>query len=598
MEAGNIFIRSATFGGSATQSGIRSPGCPGVRQFAQPYPHDCRMKPASRRCTSPLMKLASYSLVIEMAATRSFVPTRPPASSPRCSVSEQVQEFGGSSRRHRDWWAAGKLYAESKEFAGAYIAVIDLPVDGPPSVDEVEATNIQPTTATLQAVINPHGYDTEYRFEYVDQHSFETEGGFNSPNTQVTASVGLGMVDQRNAVQAAISGLAPGTRYQIRAVAESSDGTTYGTGEFESPPPVSVRNFATQTVGPELVTLRAELNPNGQFSTYTIHLGRTTSYADGSSQGTLSIGNEFVAKEATFPNLLPNTTYHYQLVGENGYGEVATADQTFTTEPSAAEERVIEGCSNTNLREENNSTSLPDCRAYEQVSAKSKEGGEAFPLIYLAQSGERAIYVANGAFGGASANEIAVYYLAHRTESGWVSTAPISRLPNSDYQPGSGDSLNISPELDRWTYTQQHGVNFEHQDPNSVFMSMGFADGTFVPQATPTFTAVEGGPVSVPVRGQSEDLTTEFILTGTRLLESDPRPSDNWNGGSRIYEMTDVGGIEPDIEVDCRDPTGSYGRELRVVELRRRAGRDYGRPGCGNGVFGRRRRSYMPLRSK
>jgi hypothetical protein len=457
-----------------------------------------------------------------------------------------------------------KLYATTGEFDGGYIAVIPLPVEGPPAATKPEATNVQPTTATLHALVNPHGFDTKYHFEYVDQHSFETEGGFGSPNTQSTPSHDLGIVDQENAVQVAISGLTPETQYQFRVVAESSEGTVYGTDEFASLPPVSVRNFTTQTVGPELVTLKAELNPNGQFSSYTIHIGKDTTYSTGSSQGTLAVGNEFVDTEITLPNLQPNTTYHYQFVGENGYGETKTLDQTFTTERSAGEERAAEDCPNTNLREENNSLGLPDCRAYEQVSAVHKEGGQAFPLIYFAPGGERAIYVVNGDLAGAAANEIAIYYLAQRSESGWSTTAPIRRLANTDYQPGSGDSLNLSAELDRWTYTQRHGLNFEHQDSSSVFLSMGFVDGAFVPQATPTFSEPEGGSVSVPVRGQSQDLSTEFILTSQRLLESDPRPSDNWSWASRIYEMTDVGGSNPTLKLIAETPLGLHDESCQL----------------------------------
>ena len=553
--SGNIFERSSTFGGLES---IPQTEVPGVREYDGAH-NLVRTVATETGVESRHLSVAEGGKLFISdrngghTVFRAFNTTGQLAA---VFSSEQVQEFGGVAEDIAVGDASGELYVESREFVGGYIAVIDLPVDGPPAAVEAEATNIEPTTATLHAIVNPHGFDTSYHFEYVDQRSFETEGGFGSPHTQSTSSHDLGLVDQRNAVQAAISGLLPATRYQFRAVAESSEGTRYGTGEFESLPPISVRNFTTQVVGPELVTLKAELNPNGQFSTYTIHLGTDTNYRAGSSQGTLASGNEFVDTEITFPGLQPNTKYHYQFVGENGYGESKTVDQTFTTERSAAEERAAEHCPNTQLREENNSLSLPDCRAYEQVSAVHKEGGEAFPGMYFAPGGERAIYVANGAFAGAAANEIAIFYLAHRTEAGWVTTAPIARLPNSDYQPGSGDSLNLSAELDRWTYTQQHGLDFEHQDPSSVFLSMGFADGTFVPHATPTFSEPEGGSVSIPVRGQSEDLSTEFILTSKRLLESDPRPSDNWSWASRIYEMTDVGGSNPALKLIAETPLG------------------------------------------
>ena len=380
--SGNIFERSSTF------SGEHSTEIPGVREYSPAHVLLRTIDSANGSQPIHIAVDAAGDLVISESNSGETTCARCAPAATEFSVfkpngalsaefsSEEVHRSPAGIAINR---AAGILYAATGEFEGAYVAVIPLPVPGPPSASEAEATNIEPSTATLKAVVNPHGYDTEDRFEYVDQKSFETEGGFGSPHTQSTAWEDLGIVDRQDKVHAAISGLTPATLYHFRAVAKNSEGTTYGAGEFESLPSISVRNFTTQTVGPELVVLRLELNPNGQTSNYTIHIGRTTSYSDASLSGTLEVGNEFLSREVTFTGLKPNTTYHFQVEGENGYGHTESPDQTFTTEKSSAEEREAEKCSNTNLREENNSLSLPDCRAYEQVSAVHKEGGQAFP---------------------------------------------------------------------------------------------------------------------------------------------------------------------------------------------------------------------------
>ena len=90
--------------------------------------------------------------------------------------------------------AAGKLYATSSSPEGSHIAVIPQPVPGPPTITEGHVSNIEPTTATIHAVVDPEGYDTHYHFQYVDQASYEHEGGFSSQNTRSTSSTDLGLV--------------------------------------------------------------------------------------------------------------------------------------------------------------------------------------------------------------------------------------------------------------------------------------------------------------------------------------------------------------------------------------------------------------------
>ncbi len=271
-----------------------------------------------------------------------------------------------------------------------------------------------------------------------------------------------------------ISGLTPGTSYHWRVVAEnhcneavpSEVCTTYGAEEFESLPPVSIRDFTTQTVGPELVTFKAELNPNGSESTYTLRYGLGPGYTCEtghvcSTSGTISIGGEFEPIETTFSGLKPNTLYHYQLVAENVYGEVETADRTFTTERSSVEERAAESCPNTNLREENQSLALPDCRAYEQASERNKEGFEAYPGEFaFTAGGNRVYYFSSGAFDGAAQNELAIQYIGERFESGWKTHPMIAkRLTPPGEEPVAG--VVMSPEMDRWLLLESPGINAE-----------------------------------------------------------------------------------------------------------------------------------------
>jgi hypothetical protein len=477
--------------------------------------------------------------------------------------------------------AAGNLYATATRPEGQHIAVIPLPQPGPPVVVTEPATDIQPKTATLHGTVNPDGFDTEYYFQYVDAEHFQS-GGFSNPATQSTASTDLGAVIRIDPAQAAISGLTPATTYHFRLVAEShcNEGNPSeacvipGVDQtFETLPPVSIRNFTTQTVGPELVTVKAELNPNGSPGTYRINIGKGAGYGEGTSKGVLPISNEFEKVTTEFTHLEPNTLYHYQLEVENDYTEgrvLKTADQSFTTEQSAAEERAAEDCPNTNLREENNSLALPDCRAYEQVSVPNKAGGEAFASGSLSPGGERYVYLSQGVFAGAVANELTVVYLAQRTPSGWTTIPVIGRpAPVGTEALQTPNELTFSPELDRWLFGEIPA--FDHSEAigsaKTGYFSMGFADGTYLRQASATYNVIEGEPriffqtLPQDPAYRSDDLSHVFFVTNSRLLASDPRPDGYAQGtiaghSDRIYEFSGLGGVSPTIRLVAELPLG------------------------------------------
>jgi hypothetical protein len=80
------------------------------------------------------------------------------------------------------------------------------------------------------------------------------------------------------------------------------------------------------------------------------------------------------------------------------------------------------GCPNEQLRAEDNSTLLPDCRAYEMVSPLDKNGGDVFGMaatVRSSTSGERVAYISLSAFGEASGSSTQNEYLSTRGSGGW-----------------------------------------------------------------------------------------------------------------------------------------------------------------------------------
>jgi hypothetical protein len=490
-----------------------------------------------------------------------------------------------------------------------YVAVVPLPVVGPPEVIQgsEQATNVEPTTATLHAVVNPKGFDTHYDVEYITEAQArrnEEEGKEAFEGASQTPLQDLGALIQEDHLTTSLSRLAPGTPYRWRIFAESH---CHGAGEpaceahgeaadLTTLPVVSVREFTTQTVGPELVTIKAELNPNNGIGTeYTIRYGTDAHYTceagnSCASHGKLPLGNQFESVSATFKGLKPNTTYHYQLLVRNSSGEEETEDQTFTTERSPAEELAAEDCPNGSdhgqprsaLREENKSLALPDCRAYEQVSEVHKEGGQVEGPDLLSPSGEHAAYTSGGVFAGAEQNPLFIEYLAERTESGWVTKPVVRNLAPPPTEAVGGIAIArltwFSPELDRWLYPELHSYSLsslESEPEESGYFSLGSLGGEYVLHASPVLAPLEGGPrgfgalIGAPAEGRttSADLSRLYLPTGVRFLSTDPRPDGDFGypghpatgippEADRIYELSGLGGPSPSLRLAAEVPTG------------------------------------------
>jgi len=471
------------------------------------------------------------------------------------------------------------LYATNGFFDHARVAKIAIPQPGPPVVTEEHVTDVGHTVATLHAVVNPEQFDTRYRFQWVSQAHFETEG-FDHP--EQTAPVDLGLVSRADKVQTLASGLEPATKYHWRVLAESHCNPaepaevceTKPETTFETLPAVSIRNLTTQTVGPREVTIKAEVNNNDSLTLgrYVIRLGTNTSYQTGERQGKIRADSgSFESIEAAFSNLQPNTEYHYQLLAENefiGTGHPdESADQTFTTEESQVEEDVRSSCPNKTLREENNSLSLPDCRAYEQATERIKNGGTALSLA-LGVNGERLFYQSEGLFANAQNDPLAIIYVAHRTANGWVTQPELPRLAPV-LEPIPGENL-FSPDLNRWLFKESPGLNIVNafEAKKSGFFSMSGVNGESVLHASPTLAPVEGGArylnEFMQVGATSDDLSRVYIDTASRLLPApqDPREDTSANklpSGEhydRIYEVAGVGGSSPTLRLAAEMPPG------------------------------------------
>jgi len=77
-------------------------------------------------------------------------------------------------------------------------------------------------SVTVATVEDGSSFDTRYRFEYVPQADFQSEGGFAGPNLQTTTEVDLGSGATESLASADLPGLERGVEYEFRLTANNT----------------------------------------------------------------------------------------------------------------------------------------------------------------------------------------------------------------------------------------------------------------------------------------------------------------------------------------------------------------------------------------
>jgi phosphodiesterase/alkaline phosphatase D-like protein len=192
------------------------------------------------------------------------------------------------------------------------------------------ASGIGADFATLNGQVHTFSVSTTVSFQWGTDTSYgNTVTADQSPLT----SAGF------DPVTASLSGLANNTTYHYRVVASNVNGTTYGTdmtftiGSVGSAP-TATTNAATG-IGSTTATLNGTVNANGDSTAVTFEYGLDTSYGTTVTASPNPVsGTSDTAVSTTIATFLPNTTYHYRVVGTNSNGTTNGGDMTFTTLPS------------------------------------------------------------------------------------------------------------------------------------------------------------------------------------------------------------------------------------------------------------------------
>jgi hypothetical protein len=191
-----------------------------------------------------------------------------------------------------------------------------------PAVVTSSASNVTPTSATLNGTVDPSGRPTTWHFEY------GTSTGYGKVTPTKDAGSGTGPT----AVSAAVTGLTPGRTYHFRLDATNDAGTSHGSDQtFVSSAAPTVTTKAASSVKDTSATLNGSVNPNGLATTVYFEYGTSTSYGTKTPAVSAGSGTGTKSVSAAVTGLTGGATYHFRLVATNATGTTNGADQTFAT---------------------------------------------------------------------------------------------------------------------------------------------------------------------------------------------------------------------------------------------------------------------------
>ncbi len=295
-------------------------------------------------------------------------------------------------------------------------------------------TEVGATTAKLSGVVATGAQDATVHFEYcLDENGLcvfyapadSSDPGnpwVRLPDQSVIGGTGETVVSNE------LTGLRSSSKYLVRLHAENTTYPAFSTnsvgGAFttEAIPPL-ISDVAAGNVTATSATFNGKIVPYGLQTSYYFEYGETSAYGQrlpASYEGV--VGNSFGPRAVTEPifNLKPATGYHFRLVAVNVLGTVRGEDQTFTTRSATS----AGSCPNNTIREIQQVSFLPDCRAYEQVSPIEKSGVPFNQLglpSYLRQDGSGIAYSTNkAAYPGSESNPLAPKTLSLRSATQWT----------------------------------------------------------------------------------------------------------------------------------------------------------------------------------
>jgi hypothetical protein len=300
-----------------------------------------------------------------------------------------------------------------------------------PNVTTGAASEVHPTSATLNGTVNPDGVAlTDCHFDY----GTTTAYGKTVPCVPPAGSIPAD--SSEHPVSAGVTGLEPGTTYHYRLSAANGNGSNSGADQELFTPPLPKIDSATATnLTATTVDLNVKISPGGLDTTYHLEYGPTTGYGHVTPVPDENIGASTVdvARTQHITGLNPNTLYHWRAIATNAAGTTTGVDRTF-------------------IYPTNGSSTLPDGRAYEMVTPANKNAALIGDVIAgrlpdFSADGSRLILSSLQCFADAMScnakrSGVGTSYAFSRTGGGW--TAKALAPPSAQFEVNT--VLNVNAE--------------------------------------------------------------------------------------------------------------------------------------------------------
>ncbi|HEV7564061.1 MAG TPA: hypothetical protein VGO24_11240 [Solirubrobacterales bacterium] len=462
-------------------------------------------------------------------------------------VTQLAQEpgtFGWAGRIHGlavDGGLSGRLYSVSDYFypPGPYGYVVAQVLDAGaiPGVEIDPPSAATTTTVHLSGQVDPGGQPTSAHFEY------SADGGAGwtkTPDQELVSKTGV------QSVEADLAELAPNTEYQVRLEASNPGGfsATSGIQTFTTSqaPPAVVTDTANQIAATK-ATLNGKVNAFGLQTTFGFEYGETTAYGNTvplAAAGIAGNGRALRSFSRVVSGLTPGTTYHFRLVAKNAVGTTEGEDRVFTTSASSEEASCPNAALRTGL-----SASLPECRAYEQVSPVDKNGA-VIAELYGFQSrpdGEGIVYTTRNPSSDVEAAIRFNRFATVRSANGW-STRPVDPPTRSEFHGFAiyvGQvTLGMSEDLSKAFVVSTHALAPGGIEDNANLYVRDVQAGTYAFVATSSeplaYASFAGYNGAGELAGGASDFSWIVFTSQFPLL-----PEASY---SQAYRWSEAGGLE------------------------------------------------------
>ncbi len=427
---------------------------------------------------------------------------------------------------------------------GWHLAVIPGPQKGPPQVSGEHASDVEPTTATLHAIVNPKGYTRpQYRFQYAPKpaglHPLRNHHPRASPLTIREDPVARrSPASPRNRLP-----LPRRRRKRMRTRSPPRPICVDRRRRRRTSPPCPRSPSATsppRPSAPNTSPSKPKLDPNNGAAThYEVCIGTEAGdLQPTASKAASPAGNEFQKREATFEHLSPNTTYHYRVSAENGFGPAETADQTLLTEETLTEEDAGPPAPTRCCAKKTTPSPCPTAAPTSRSAPPSRAAYAGQHVDFLAPSGERVAYQSGGVFAGAEPASCPSTPTSPSAPDRAGSARPPCAAP-----PPTSSPARSSTTAPSWTAGSSRSIpappSPKPKSPNrsgATTSAPPTAPSPRPPRASARLARRDTN--RSPLRSSPSPRTYSRLYLGSEqpLLEEDHRPADN--GPTRIYEVS------------------------------------------------------------